>query len=82
MSLQQEYEAIAPAPPKCKVCDWLREQSGEDQAFFNRMADGDKSKLLKACASSGLDAEISTLRNHVRKRHTLNSGDINPVTSS
>jgi hypothetical protein len=54
------------------VCDWLREQSSEDQAFFQQMAEGDKSKLLKACAAQGLEAEISTLRAHVRKRHTVN----------
>jgi hypothetical protein len=71
VSLQSEYEAIPPPPPKCKVCDWLREQSVEDQHFFARMAEGDKAKLLKACEASGLQAEISTLRNHIRKRHTV-----------
>lgn len=69
MSLQSEYEAIPLPPPKCKVCDWLREQSDEDREFFVRMSDGDKAKLLKACEAAGLDAEISTLRNHIRKRH-------------
>lgn len=69
MSLQSEYEAIPPPPPKCKVCDWLREQSVEDKAFFNKMAEGDRAKLFKACTAAGLDAEISTLRSHIRKRH-------------
>lgn len=71
VSLREQYEAIPPPPPKCKVCDWLREQSEEDQQFFNQMVDGDKSKLLKACTAAGLDAEISTLRSHIRKRHDI-----------
>lgn len=69
MSLQSEYEAIPPPPPKCKVCDWLKEQPEEDLVFFNRMVEGDRAKLMKACNAAGLDAEISTLRNHIRKRH-------------
>jgi hypothetical protein len=70
-SLREQYESIPPPPPKCKVCDWLREQSEEDRDFFDSMANGDKAKLHKACTAAGMDAEISTVRNHIRKRHTV-----------
>lgn len=70
MSLQDEYDALEkPKRRKCKVCDWYRQQSDEDQQFFDRMAIGNRVRLHTACTSLGLDAEITTLRTHVRDAH-------------
>jgi hypothetical protein len=70
VSLQDEFQALETPPEvKCKVCDWLRAQSEEDQAFFERMSVGNKVRLHKACEAMGLDAEITTLRHHVRRNH-------------
>lgn len=70
MSLSDLYESLEqPKRRKCKVCDWYRQQTDEDQAFFDRMKIGNRVRLLTACAALGLDAEITTLRTHVRDAH-------------
>lgn len=70
MSLQDLFEALEqPTGRKCKVCDWYREQSDEDQEFFDRMKIGNRVRLRDACRALGMDAEITTLRRHVRESH-------------
>jgi len=70
MSLQDEFEALEqPKRRKCKVCDWYRTQTDEDQQFFDRMTVGNKVRLHQACAAMGLDAEVTTLRHHIRDNH-------------
>jgi hypothetical protein len=70
MSLQDEFEALEqPKKRRCKVCDWYRTLTDEDQDFFDRMKIGNRVRLHAACAAMGLDAEITTLRNHIRDNH-------------
>lgn len=70
MSLSDLYESLEqPKRRKCKVCDWYRQQSDEDQGFFDRMSIGNRVRLHSACAALGLDAEITTLRTHIREAH-------------
>lgn len=70
MSLQDQFEALEqPKRRKCKVCDWYRLQTDEDREFFDRMGIGNRVRLHSACAAMGLDAEITTLRTHIREAH-------------
>lgn len=70
MSLSDLYESLEqPKRRKCKVCDWYQQQTNEDQAFFDRMKIGNRVRLLQACTAMGLDAEITTLRTHIRDKH-------------
>lgn len=70
MSLLDVYESLEAVPVRsCKICDWVKRQTAEDKDFFDRMCVGNKVRLLEACKAFGLDAEITTLRRHVRESH-------------
>lgn len=69
MSLADQYEALETPRRKCKICDWYLQQTDEDQEFFDRIKIGNKVRLHTACLAMGLDAEITTLRHHIRGEH-------------
>lgn len=73
-SLKDVYEAAIPEPqPKCKVCDWLLQQSPEDREFFETNVRKNMAFMARVCADQlGLDAEETTVRKHVRSGHQLN----------
>jgi hypothetical protein len=73
MSLADAYESLDVPRRKCKICDWYLQQSDEDQATFDRLKIGNKVRLLTACTAMGLDAEITTLRHHIRGDHQPHS---------
>lgn len=70
MSLKDQYDALEkPGERKCKICAWYRQQTDEDQKFFDQARFGSKVRLLAACRAMGLDAEVTTLRHHIRENH-------------
>jgi hypothetical protein len=73
MSLSDLYESLETPRRKCKICDWYLQQSDEDQSTFDRLKIGNKVRLLNACSAMGLDAEITTLRHHIRAGHEPDS---------
>ena len=69
MSLADRFNKIQPPNFDCKICEWIVTQPSEDQEWFATMGEANKRLLLEACTAAGLDAGITTLRNHFNRNH-------------
>jgi len=56
----------------CKTCRWYAEQSPSTKADFDRLATNpntNQRRLLRSCATMGLDCVPSSFANHIETHH-------------
>lgn len=71
MSLSEQLAELRKPVANCAICRWYNEQSGADRAEFDACITSGvpSSVLLEVCHQHGLDAQISSFRNHRKNHH-------------